>query len=92
MRGQGISRGFLARDLRFTRLPAGWRRHPLFGLRVRGATATGAHAARDPQAKLRVTVKPLNNLVQPMNGVGKDSFSSLIARVNDTIVVRVPLR
>jgi hypothetical protein len=47
---------------------------------------------RDLQAKLRVTVKPLNNLVQPMNGVGKDSFSSLIARVNDTIVVRVPLR
>jgi hypothetical protein len=47
---------------------------------------------RDPQAKLRVTVKPLNHLVQPMNGVGKDSFSSLIARVNDTIVVRVPLR
>jgi hypothetical protein len=47
---------------------------------------------RDPQAKLRVTVKPLNNLVQPMNEVGKDSFSSLVARVNDTIVVRVPLR
>jgi hypothetical protein len=47
---------------------------------------------RDPQAKLRVTVKPLTNLVQPMNGVGKDSFSSLIARVNDTIVVRVPLK
>ena len=49
-------------------------------------------ASRDPQAKLRVTVKPLNALVQPMNGVGKDSFSSLIARVNDSIVVRVPLR
>jgi hypothetical protein len=48
--------------------------------------------SRDPQAKLRVTVKPLNNLVQPMNEVGKDSFSSLIARVNDTIVVRVRLR
>jgi hypothetical protein len=47
---------------------------------------------RDPQAKLRVTVKPLNALVQAMDGVGKDSFSSLIARVNDTIVVRVPLR
>jgi hypothetical protein len=47
---------------------------------------------RDLQGKLRVTVKPLNNLVQPMNGVGKDSFSSLIARVNDTIVVRVPLK
>jgi hypothetical protein len=49
-------------------------------------------ASREPQAKLRVTVKPLTTLVQPMNGVGKDSFSSLIARVNDTIVVRVPLR
>jgi len=49
-------------------------------------------ALRDPQAKLRVAVKPLNNLVQPMNDVGKDSFSSLIARVNDTIVVRVPLK
>jgi hypothetical protein len=49
-------------------------------------------ASRDPQAKLRVTVKPLTALVQPMNGVGKDSFSSLIARVNDAIVVRVPLR
>jgi hypothetical protein len=49
-------------------------------------------ASRDSHAKLRVTVKPLTALVQPMNGVGKDSFSSLIARVNDTIVVRVPLR
>jgi len=47
---------------------------------------------RDRQAKLRVDVKPLNALVKPMNEVGKDSFSSLIARVNDTIVVRVPLR
>jgi hypothetical protein len=49
-------------------------------------------APRDPRAKLRVTVKSFTNLVQPMNEVGKDSFSSLIARVNDTIVVRVPLR
>jgi hypothetical protein len=49
-------------------------------------------ASRDPHAKLRVTVKPLTALVQPMNEVGKDSFSSLIARVNDAIVVRVPLR
>jgi len=47
---------------------------------------------RDPHAKLHVTVKPLNDLVRPMNDVGKDSFSSLIARVNDTIVVRVPMR
>ena len=47
---------------------------------------------RDPKGKLRVDVKPLDGLVKPMNGVGRDSFSSLIARVNDTIVVRVPLR
>jgi len=47
---------------------------------------------RDPHAKLLVSVKPLTDLVLPMNEVGKDSFSSLIARVNDTIVVRVPLR
>jgi len=49
-------------------------------------------ASRDPHAKLRVSVRPLTALVQPMNEVGKDSFSSLIARVNDTILVRVPLR
>jgi len=49
-------------------------------------------APRNPRAKLRVDVKPLTALVKPMNGVSKESFSSLIARVNDTIVVRVPLR
>jgi hypothetical protein len=49
-------------------------------------------APRNPRAKLLVSVKPLTGLVEPMNTVGKDSFSSLIARVNDTIVVRVPLR
>jgi hypothetical protein len=47
---------------------------------------------RNPRTKLRVTVEPLTTLAQPMRGVGRDSFSSLIARVNDTIVVRVPLR
>ena len=46
---------------------------------------------RDPRTPLRVTVKPLTGLVLPMHDVGKDSFSSLIARVNDTILVRVPL-
>ena len=46
----------------------------------------------DPKAKLLVNVKPLNNLVKPMNAVSKESYASLIARVNDTIVVRVPLR
>jgi len=49
-------------------------------------------APRNPRAKLLVTVEPLTGLVKPMNGVSKDSFSSLIARVNDTVIVRVPLR
>jgi len=49
-------------------------------------------APRDPKAKLLVNVKPLNNLVKSMNAVSEDSFASLIARVNDRIVVRVPLR
>jgi hypothetical protein len=47
---------------------------------------------RDPKAKLQVTVEPLTALVLPMHQVSDDSFSSLIARVNDTVVVRVPLR
>jgi len=46
---------------------------------------------RDRKAKLQVTVKPLTNLVLPMHQVSDESFSSLIARVNDTIIVRVPL-
>lgn len=46
----------------------------------------------DPKAKLHVTVEPLTTLVLPMRQVSDDSFSSLIARVNDTVVVRVPLR
>jgi hypothetical protein len=47
---------------------------------------------RDPGAGLRVNVTPLGPHVQSMRGAGKESFSSLIARVNDAIVVRVPLR
>ena len=47
---------------------------------------------QDRRADLRVSVKPLTSLVRPMFIVGKESFSSLIARVGDTIVVRVPLR
>ena len=46
----------------------------------------------DPKAKLHVTVEPLTALVLPMHQVSDDSFSSLIARVNDAIVVRMPLR
>jgi hypothetical protein len=46
---------------------------------------------RDPNAELRVDVAPLASGVRAMNGVGKQSFSCLIARVGDAIVVRVPL-
>lgn len=47
---------------------------------------------RDPRTELRLNVKPLNGRLRPLNGIGKESFSALIARVNDTIVVRVPER
>lgn len=47
--------------------------------------------SRDPAAALRVDVEPLTGLAKPLRGVGKESFSALIARVGDAIVVRVPL-
>ncbi|MBI4875364.1 MAG: hypothetical protein HY822_12090 [Acidobacteria bacterium] len=46
---------------------------------------------RDPDAELRVDVEPLTARLKPMRGVGKPSFDTLIARVGDSIVVRVPL-
>lgn len=52
----------------------------------------GFAVPRAPGAELRVDVTPLGTRVQPMTGVGKQSFSCLIARVGDSIVVRVPLR
>jgi len=47
---------------------------------------------RDPAVELKVTVKSLNPRWRALDGVGKASFSELIARVNDTIIVRVPER
>ena len=47
---------------------------------------------RDAKARLRVDVEPLTQFVLPMHQVSDDSLASMIARVNDTIVVRVPLR
>jgi hypothetical protein len=47
---------------------------------------------RNPQAELRVDVKPLTALVQPMSHVGVESMSSLISRAGDAIVVRIPRR
>jgi hypothetical protein len=45
----------------------------------------------DPKAPLRVNVEPLIPRYQAMHSVGKDRFSRLIVRVDNAILVRVPL-
>jgi len=45
----------------------------------------------DPKAPMRVDVEPLNPRYQAMHGVGKERFSRLIVRVDNAILVRVPL-
>ncbi len=46
---------------------------------------------RDPKAPLRADVEALNPTYEGLKGVGKKKFSSLIVRVDDAILVRVPL-
>ena len=46
---------------------------------------------KDPKAPLRVNVEALNPRYQAMRNVGKQKFSELIVRVDDAILVRVPL-
>ena len=46
---------------------------------------------KDPKAPLRVDVDALNPRYQAMRNVGKQKFSELIVRVDDAILVRVPL-
>lgn len=46
---------------------------------------------QDPKAPLRVNVEPLNPRYEAMRNVGKGKFSRLIVRVDDAILVRVPL-
>ena len=46
---------------------------------------------KDAKTPLRVKVEALNSHYQSMQNVGKEKFSSLIVRVDDAIVVRVPL-
>jgi hypothetical protein len=46
---------------------------------------------RDPKAPLRVNVDSLNPHYQSMQNAGKERFSRLIARVDNAILVRVPL-
>jgi len=46
---------------------------------------------RNPKTPLRVDVDSLNPRYQAMRNVGKQKFSELIVRVDDAILVRVPL-
>ena len=46
---------------------------------------------KDPKAPLRVDVEPLTPRYQAMHSVGKEKFSRLIVRVDNSILVRVPL-
>jgi len=48
--------------------------------------------ANNPGADLRFNVVPLNPSVQAVRNAGKMGFSCLIARVGDSVVVRVPLK
>jgi hypothetical protein len=45
----------------------------------------------DPKAPLLVNVESMNPRYQAMSNVGKDKFSRLIVRVDNAILVRVPL-
>lgn len=46
---------------------------------------------KNPKTPLRVDVEALNPRYQTMRNVGKQKFSELIVRVDDAILVRVPL-
>lgn len=46
---------------------------------------------KETKTPLRVNVEALNSHYQSMQNVGKEKFSRLIVRVDDAIVVRVPL-
>jgi len=46
---------------------------------------------KDPKAPLRVNVEPLNPRYEAMRDVGKEKFSALIVRVDDAILVRIPI-
>ena len=46
---------------------------------------------QDPKASLRVNVESLNPRYESIRNAGKEKFSALIVRVDDAILVRVPL-
>jgi len=45
----------------------------------------------DPKAQLHVDVEPLNAQYEAMRNAGKERYSRLIVRVDDAILVRVPV-
>ena len=47
---------------------------------------------KDAKASLHVDVEPLNPRYEPMRNVKKEKFSALIVRVDDTVLVRVPVK
>ena len=47
---------------------------------------------RDPKAPLHVNVEPLNAHYEAMQNAGKEEYSRLIVRVDDAIVLRVPVK
>jgi len=49
-------------------------------------------APKDAKASLRVNVDALNQNYETMHDVGKIGFSKLIVRVDDKIIVRVPIK
>jgi hypothetical protein len=46
---------------------------------------------KDPKAPLRVDVEPLTPRFEAMRNAGKERFSRLIVRVDNSVLVRVPL-
>jgi len=46
---------------------------------------------KDPKTPLRVNVEALNPRYEAVRDAGKEKFSRLIVRVDDAILVRVPL-
>lgn len=46
---------------------------------------------KDPKTPLRVDVDSFNPRYEAMRNVGKQKFSALIVRVDDTILVRIPV-
>lgn len=46
----------------------------------------------DTKAPLRVNVDAMNHRYESIRGIGKPKFSSLIARIDDAIIVRIPMK